>query len=78
MNLGKKIKDKGLLFDGGMGSMLIARGLKGGESCESWNIVHPEIVQDIHRAYFAAGADVATTNTFGATSFKLARNFNSQ
>jgi len=53
--------------------MLIARGLKGGEVCEKWNIDHPEIVQAIHQAYFNAGADVATTNTFGATSFKLAR-----
>jgi 5-methyltetrahydrofolate--homocysteine methyltransferase len=68
-----KIEKEGLIFDGGMGSMLIARGLKGGEVCEKWNIHHPEIVQAIHQAYFDAGADVVTTNTFGATSFKLAR-----
>jgi len=68
-----KIKKEGLIFDGGMGSMLIARGLKGGESCEKWNVDHPEIVQAIHQAYFNAGADLATINTFGATSFKLAR-----
>jgi 5-methyltetrahydrofolate--homocysteine methyltransferase len=68
-----KIKKDGLIFDGGMGSMLIARGLKGGEVGEKWNIDHPEIIKDIHRSYFDAGADVATANTFGATSFKLAR-----
>ena len=32
------------------------------------NITRPEVVLDIHRAYFAAGADIATTNTFTATS----------
>ena len=32
------------------------------------NITRPEIVLDIHRQYFAAGADIATTNTFTATS----------
>src|SRR5207302_11028612 len=28
------------------------------------NLTRPEIVSGIHRAYFAAGADIATTNTF--------------
>src|SRR2546423_3635633 len=32
------------------------------------NLTRPEIVLDIHRRYFAAGADIATTNTFPATS----------
>src|SRR5213080_4780889 len=32
------------------------------------NLTRPEIVLDIHRKYFAAGADIATTNTFTATS----------
>ena len=31
------------------------------------NITRPEIVSDIHRRYFEAGADIATTNTFTAT-----------
>src|SRR5207302_15454 len=31
------------------------------------NITGPHIVRDIHRAYFEAGADIATTNTFTAT-----------
>ncbi len=73
MEILDKIKKEGLIFDGGMGSMLIARGLKGGEASEKWNIDHPEIIQDIHTAYFNAGADVVTTNTFGASSFKLAK-----
>ncbi|HEX5029745.1 MAG TPA: methionine synthase [Gaiellaceae bacterium] len=32
------------------------------------NLTAPEVVAEIHDAYFAAGADVATTNTFTATS----------
>src|SRR4051812_26917837 len=33
------------------------------------NITRPEVILDIHRRYFAAGADITTTNTFTATSF---------
>ena len=58
-------------MDGGMGSMLISRGLKGGECAEKWNIDNPSVIQEIHRAYFNAGAVVATANTFGASSYKL-------
>ena len=32
------------------------------------NLTRPEVVLGIHRQYFAAGADIATTNTFTATS----------
>jgi 5-methyltetrahydrofolate--homocysteine methyltransferase len=32
------------------------------------NLTQPEIVESVHRAYFEAGADIATTNTFTATS----------
>ena len=31
------------------------------------NLTRPEVILDIHRRYFAAGADIATTNTFTAT-----------
>lgn len=73
MEILDKIKKEGLIFDGGMGSMLIAGGLKGGEAAEMWNVDHPEVIQAIHKAYFEAGAEVATINTFGASSFKLER-----
>src|ERR1051325_2829565 len=32
------------------------------------NLTRPDVVLEIHREYFAAGADIATTNTFTATS----------
>jgi methionine synthase I (cobalamin-dependent) len=71
MDIIAKVKQDGLVLDGGMGSMLISKGLKGGDCAEKWNIDRPEVIREIHRAYFDAGADVATANTFGASSFKL-------
>ncbi len=60
-----------LLFDGAMGTMLQARGLKAGAFPELYNLTHPEIVSEIHKAYVQAGADVVTANTFGANPFKM-------
>lgn len=58
-------------FDGGMGTLLQARGLQPGQSPESFGIANPEVVIGIHRDYIQAGAKVVTTNTFGGTAFKL-------
>jgi methionine synthase I (cobalamin-dependent) len=68
----KKLTSDILLFDGAMGTMLMARGIKAGETAETWVLDHPEDIEAVHRAYYDAGADVATTATFGATSLKLA------
>jgi 5-methyltetrahydrofolate--homocysteine methyltransferase len=71
MTLKEKIK-KGIVYlDGGMGTMLHAAGLPLGVLPEEWNITHPEVVTDIHRAYYAAGSDVVSANTFGANSLKF-------
>ena len=51
--------------------MLIQKGLGGGKASEFWILEKPEIVQSIHQAYFDAGADIVTTNTFGASAIKL-------
>lgn len=60
-----------LICDGGMGSMLQERGLPPGAMPEIWNIEQPETLREIHRLYKEAGADIASTNTFGANSVKL-------
>jgi len=65
-------KKKTVIFDGGMGTMLMAAGLKAGESPELWNIEKPSLVTDIHRKYYEAGSDVVHTNTFGGNTIKLA------
>src|SRR5512134_3584412 len=36
------------------------------------NLTRPDVVEDIHRSYLAAGADVVTTNTFTATAIAQA------
>ncbi|MGI6736936.1 MAG: homocysteine S-methyltransferase family protein [Anaerovoracaceae bacterium] len=59
-----------LFFDGGMGTMLQAAGLAGGERPEDWVIEHPEAIRDIHAAYLDAGCDLLTTCTFGANPIK--------
>ena len=64
--LGRRV----LFFDGAMGTLLQARGLKPGELPETWNLSHPDVVRDIHLQYLRAGADVITTNTFGANALK--------
>lgn len=62
-----------VIFDGGMGTQLQARGLQGGELPELWNLQHPEIVTEIQSAYAEAGCDLIKTNTFGANRLKLAK-----
>ncbi|MBO4415056.1 MAG: homocysteine S-methyltransferase family protein [Lachnospiraceae bacterium] len=59
-----------ILFDGGLGTMLQARGLKNGEIPEKWNLERHDDLLAVHKEYVAAGADVITTNTFGANSRK--------
>jgi len=65
-------KKRTVIFDGAMGTMLIAAGLKAGETPEVWNLEKPSLVADIHRKYYDAGSDVVHTNTFGGNAIKLA------
>ena len=69
--LQKRLNKEVLVFDGGFGSQLQARGMKAGEIPEYYNIDHPDIIIDIHKQYLKAGADFITTNTFGANPLKL-------
>lgn len=63
-----------VFFDGGMGSMLQAEGLRPGELPETWNILRPDVITRIHREYLEAGADIIKTNTFGANELKFHEN----
>ena len=60
-----------LVFDGAMGTQLQARGLAAGELPELLCLTNPGEIAEVHAAYVAAGADVVTTNTFGANRDKL-------
>ena len=65
--LGKKI----IICDGAMGTMMQKYGLKVGELPELLSFTYPEIIKEIHSAYFQAGSDFVSTNTFGCNRYKL-------
>ena len=56
MNLLDTIKTERLYFDGGMGTLLQANGLKSGEEPASWSITHPDVITSLHKEYLDAGA----------------------
>ena len=70
-NILELIKKNRIYFDGAMGTMLQKRGIKSGELPEVWNVTHPDVIEDIHAQYLLAGANVITTNTFGANCLKF-------
>lgn len=74
MNIRDEIGKRLLFFDGGMGSLLQKRGLQAGELPETWNILKPDVLTEIHKEYAEAGADIILANTFGANRFKYADN----
>jgi S-methylmethionine-dependent homocysteine/selenocysteine methylase len=63
------------LLDGGMGQELVAR--SGDDPTPLWAtrvmLDHPGLVRDIHADYFAAGATIATTNTYAIHHDRLVR-----
>ena len=87
MKISEIIKERILVLDGAMGTMIQRHkldendfrndqlkdhpnSLKGNNDLLS--ITRPEIIKDIHRQYFAAGADIAETNTFSGTTIAQA------
>ena len=71
MNFREYLKNNIVYLDGGMGTLLQAKGLQPGEHPEHWNLSHPEAITEIHKAYYDAGSNVVSTNTFGANSLKF-------
>ncbi len=71
--LTERMKDKFLLLDGAMGTVLQQRGLPPGGQPELLNLTNPELIASVHRAYLEAGSQVIYANTFGANRHKLAR-----
>lgn len=73
MTFSEFLKDNIVYLDGGMGTLLQAKGLKPGDAPERWNISHPDVICGIHRDYFDAGSNVVCTNTFGANTLKYSK-----
>ncbi|NGF76749.1 5-methyltetrahydrofolate--homocysteine methyltransferase [Fluviicola sp. SGL-29] len=81
------IKQRILILDGAMGTMIQRYKLEEEDFRKGWfddhhkplkgnndllSLTRPEIIKEIHRAYFEAGADIAETNTFSGTTIAQA------
>ncbi len=63
--------DRVVLFDGAMGTEIYARGVFINRSYDEINLGNPDLVRTIQGAYVRAGAEVLTTNSFGANRLRL-------
>lgn len=83
----KAISERILILDGAMGTMIQKYDLTEedfrGEQFKDWehplkgnndmlSITKPEVIEEIHRAYLEAGADIIETNTFSGTTIAMA------
>jgi methionine synthase / methylenetetrahydrofolate reductase(NADPH) len=73
INLLEAMKHEVLVGDGAMGTYLYQLGFPVGISYEELNVTKPDVIRDIHRRYFEAGAQVLETNTFSANREKLSK-----
>jgi 5-methyltetrahydrofolate--homocysteine methyltransferase len=71
-DIARRIGREVLVLDGAMGTMLQRAGVPPETAPMQLNITAPEIIEEIHRLYALAGAECATTNSFGGTRVKLA------
>jgi 5-methyltetrahydrofolate--homocysteine methyltransferase len=86
-NIREILKDRILVLDGAMGSLIQQYKLTDadyrGEKFKDFphevkgnndmlSITRPDVIKEIHAMYFEAGADIAETNTFSATSIAMA------
>ncbi|MEO6119644.1 MAG: homocysteine S-methyltransferase family protein, partial [Terriglobales bacterium] len=73
-----QLRDRVIVYDGAMGTQIQDRNLSlddywGKEGCSEILVQsRPDVIREIHAGYFAAGADIVETNTFGATRIVLA------
>ena len=78
LSLSDALREHVLLCDGGMGSRIqmldldLTRDYWGQENCtEILTLSRPELIREIHRGYYEAGADMVETNTFGGSPITL-------
>lgn len=74
----RELQDRILILDGGLGTLIQARRLTetdygGHPGCNDYLAVsRPDLLEEIHAAYFEAGADIVSTDSFNANSISLA------
>ena len=64
------LRERILILDGAMGTVLQGRGLQG--NSELFNLTNPEAITEIHSEYIKVGAEIITTNSFGANRISQA------
>ena len=68
----KKLLEKDFVYmDGGMGTMLMSRGMTAGERSDMMNILHPDTVYGIQREYVLSGSEILCSNSFSSCSETL-------
>ncbi len=73
MDLLARLKQRPMLCDGAMGTLLYSKGIFINRCYDELNLAMPDLIREIHHDYYQAGAEIVETNTFGANSFRLAR-----
>ena len=68
MDILRFIKENNVILDGATGTELQKLGLKAGELPERWNVSERETLIALHKAYYDAGSNIVSANTFGANS----------
>ncbi|MFH1867653.1 MAG: homocysteine S-methyltransferase family protein [Candidatus Omnitrophota bacterium] len=67
----ERLKEERLVCDGAIGTILMSSGMPEGASPDDWGAKNKKVMASIYKSYIDAGADMITTNTFGANSIKL-------
>ncbi|WP_339369173.1 bifunctional homocysteine S-methyltransferase/methylenetetrahydrofolate reductase [Paenibacillus elgii] len=72
-DLREALRRQVLVGDGAMGTYLYQMGFPVGISYEELNLLEPDVIMDVHRRYYEAGARLIETNTFSANREKLSK-----
>lgn len=67
----KLVEKKPLLLDGAVGTNLMAAGMPRGICSEQWIMDHPQVIEDLQRAYKDAGSEAIYAPTFMANRLSL-------
>ena len=68
-----KLDDHIVIFDGAIGTEIYRHNVFINSSFEELSLSRPELITEIHQSYYQAGAEVLTTNSFGANRYKLSQ-----
>jgi len=72
-SLPEALRERVVIFDGGMGTEIYKRNFFVNTCFDELCLTAPQVIGEIHRAYAEAGAEVLTTNSFGANANRLGK-----